>query len=99
MFWSAAAIFVVGLMFWRSRSATRKREAEREADTRAAFNAPAARVGQSLDFLVAKAGPWTSGGALDFGIEVYEWRAGRFVAEVWFKNGLCTEIRDLSWNP
>lgn len=76
----------------------RRRDAERSL--RALFES-ADFIGRDVHYLLSKAGPCTYFGGMDHGREVAQWEAGRLVAEVWFQNGVCTEVdlREIRTRP
>jgi hypothetical protein len=49
-------------------------------------------IGKDLDYCLERLGNYTQGGSMDYGKEVYDWRAGNIWIEIWFKNGVCTSF-------
>ncbi|WP_409031059.1 hypothetical protein [Janthinobacterium sp. CG_23.3] len=60
---------------------------------RARFEPASAFVGKDPRFAIARAGNWTFYGAMDHGNDIAQWRGCGLVAEMRFKDGVCTGVR------
>lgn len=65
-------------------------EARPESELKAIFTQDFSRFegcGKSMaHYFIATAGRFSHYGTFDHGVEVYQWVAGRFIAEVWFND-------------
>lgn len=63
-----------------------------EAALRAMFGPHSGLIGKDFDYMAELAGPPNFYGSMDHGRDVAQWRVGRVMAEVWFQNGVCTDV-------
>jgi hypothetical protein len=84
---TVAAALAAGMVALR-----RRRRDRAEAALRALFAPHAGLIGKDYAYLVERAGPAYFYGGMDHGRDVAQWRAGGLLAEVWFQNGVCTDV-------
>jgi hypothetical protein len=89
MEYSIIAIALLVVFYFRYRKANRKgQELIKVFENHQAF------IGKDLEYIVSKAGYYTFYGSMDHGNEIAQWKSGRTIIEVVFKNGICVAIND-----
>jgi hypothetical protein len=72
-----------------------RRRIRDEAALRALFAPESGLIGKDFEYVVQRAGPPRAYGSMDHGRDVARWRAGRVSVELWFQNGVCTDVEIL----
>ncbi len=60
---------------------------------RAVFERRSQFVGRNLEYVAMRAGRHMSHDDFDGGVAVYTWTRPGLRIDVWFKNGICTEVK------
>ncbi len=89
MEYSIIAIALLIVFYFRYRKSNIKRRALLKA-----FENHQALIGKDVGYIVSKAGHYDFYGSMDHGDEVAQWKSGRTIIEVFFKNGICVAIND-----